>query len=112
MDTVVLTGREHNNPIAALAGRDIVCGSESYLYFHGISYFTQERDMRMMFEEPGDNLALLDRYRVEYVYISSYERADFDLDEAWFNANCDTVFAEGDVCLYRKRGVHWNSTQN
>ena len=112
MDTVVLTGREHNNPIAALAGRDIVCGSESYLYFHGISYFTQERDMRMMFEEPGDNLALLDRYRVEYVYISSYERADFDLDEAWFNTNCDTVFAEGDVCLYRKRGVHWNSTQN
>jgi hypothetical protein len=112
MDTVVLTGREHNNPIAALAGRDIVCGSESYLYFHGISYFTQERDMRMMFEEPGDNLALLDRYRVEYVYISSYERADFDLDESWFNANCDTVFAEGDVCLYRKRGVHWNSTQN
>ncbi len=112
MDTVVLTGREHNNPITALAGRDIVCGSESYLYFHGISYFTQERDMRMMFEEPGDNLALLDRYRVEYVYISSYERADFDLDEAWFNTNCDTVFAEGDVCLYRKRGVHWNSTQN
>ena len=112
MDTVVLTGREHNNPIAALAGRDIVCGSESYLYFHGISYFTQERDMRMMFEEPGDNLALLDRYRVEYVYISSYERADFDLDEAWFNTNCDTVFAEGDVCLYRKRSVHWNSTQN
>ena len=109
---VVLTGNEHNNPVAALAGRNIVCGSDSYLYFHGVSYFIQERDERLMLEAPGDNLTLLDRYEVEYVYISTLERDDFDVDEAWFADNCDTVFAEKDVCVYRKRGVHWKSTQN
>ena len=109
---VVLTGNEHNNPVAALAGRNIVCGTDSYLYFHGVSYFVQERDERLMLEAPGDNLSLLDRYGVEYVYVSSLERGDFNVDEAWFAQNCDTVFAEEDVCVYRKRGVHWKSTQN
>ena len=65
-----------------------------------------------MLENPADNLALFDRYGVECVYISSYERSDFETDEAWFAENCDRVFAEGDVCVYRKRGVHWKSTQN
>ena len=109
---VVLTGNEHNNPIAALAGRNIVCGTSSYLYFHGIDYFTQERDERLMLEAPDDNLQLLDSYDVEYVYISAYERNDFEVDEAWFADHCDTVFAEEDICVYRKRGVHWKSTQN
>jgi len=111
-DTVVLTGAEHNNPIAALAGRDIVCGTESYLYFHGIDTFVQERDERLMLEAPGDNLDLLERYGVEYIYISSYERSDFLVDERWFADHCDAVFTEGDVCIYRKRDVHWKSTQN
>ena len=35
-----------------------------------------------------------------------------DADESWFAQNCDLVFSEGDICLYRKRGVHWKSTQN
>jgi hypothetical protein len=109
---VVLTGNEHNNPIAALAGRNIVCGTSSYLYLHGVDYFTQERDERLMLEAPGDNLQLLDRYDVEYVYISAYERNDFEVDEAWFADHCDTVFAEEDICVYRKRDVHWKSTQN
>ena len=51
-------------------------------------------------------------YGVECVYLSSYERADFDVDEAWFADHCDLVFSEGDICVYRKRGVHWKSTQN
>lgn len=109
---VVLTGNEHNNPIAALAGRNIVCGTSSYLYFHGVDYFTQEQDERLMLEAPDDNLQLLDRYDVDYVYISAYERNDFEVDEAWFADHCDTVFAEEDICVYRKRGVHWKSTQN
>ena len=110
-DAVVLTGSEHNNPVAALAGRDIVCGTGSYLYFHGIDYSTQQWDERAMLELPADSLELLEQYGVEYVYISSYERGDFDVDEDWFAENCDRVFAEGDVCVYRRRGLHWKSTE-
>ncbi len=110
-DAIFLTGREHNNPVAALAGRSIVCGSPSYLYFHGIDYNQQLYDEQQMLEAPGDSLELLDQYGVDYVYISSYERMAFAVDEAWFVDNCDTVFAEGNVCLYRRRGVHWKSTE-
>ena len=110
-DAIFLTGREHNNPVAALAGRSIVCGTPSYLYFHGIDYNQQLYDEQQMLEAPGDSLALLDQYGVDYVYISSYERMAFEVDEAWFVDNCDTVFAEGNVCLYRRRGVHWKSTE-
>ncbi len=110
-DAVVLTGSEHNNPVAALTGRDIVCGTGSYLYFHGIDYSTQQWDERAMLELPADNLDLLEQYGVEFVYISGYERGDFDVDEGWFADNCDRVFAEGDVCVYRRRGLHWKSTE-
>ncbi len=110
-DTVVLTGSEHNNPIAALAGRDIVCGTGSYLYFHGIDYSAQQWDERAMLEDPADNLKLLEHYGVEYVYISGYERGDFDVDERWFAEHCDAVFSEGDICIYRRRGLHWKSTE-
>ena len=111
-DAVVLTGYQHNNPVAALAGRHIVCGTGSYLYFHGIDYSVQQQDERAMLEQPAENLALFDQYGVDCVYISSYERGDFATDEAWFAENCDLAFASGDVCVYRKRGVHWKSTQN
>ena len=111
-DAVLLTGYQHNNPVAALAGRHIVCGTGSYLYFHGLDYSIQQQDERSMLEYPADSLALFDQYGVECVYISSYERSDFSVDELWFVENCDTVFEEEDVRVYRKRGVHWNSTQN
>jgi len=110
-EAVVLTGNQHNNAVAALTGRDIVCGTGSYLYFHGIDYSRQQWDEQTMLEQPGDSLDLLDQYDISYVYISSYERSDFDTDEEWFAEHCDLVFAEGDVCVYRKRGVHWKSTE-
>ena len=55
---------------------------------------------------------LLEQYGVEYVYISGYERNDYDLNEAWFAENCELAFAAGDVCVYKLPPVHGNSTEN
>ena len=33
--SVFVTGNQHLNPVASLAGRTIVCGSDLYLYYHG-----------------------------------------------------------------------------
>ena len=112
MDAMVLTGNQHNNAVAALAGRRIVCGTGSYLFFHGVDYSTQQWDQTEMLERPGENTALLNRYGIEYVYISSYERGDYDVDEDWFAENGELAFSQGDVCIYRKRGVHWKSTES
>lgn len=100
-DTVVLTGDQHNNAVAALSGRDIVCGTGSYLYFHGIDYSRQRNAERLMLESPGENPDLFEEYGIDYAYISSYERAGFAVDEQWFEENCETVFRENDVTVYK-----------
>ncbi|MBQ6373023.1 MAG: hypothetical protein IJJ45_00905 [Clostridia bacterium] len=99
-DAVFLTGDQHNNAVAALTGRHIVCGTGSYLYFHGIDYAAQASDERQMLEDPAGSAALFGRYGVSYAYISSYERMSFDVDEAWFERHGERVFDMGDVTIY------------
>ena len=111
-DAVFLTGVQHKNPVAALAGRSIVCGTPSYLYFHGIDYSEQYMAAKQMLELPEDSAELFEAYGVSYAYISGYERNDYDLNEAWFAENCELAFAAGDVCVYKLPPVHGNSTEN
>ncbi len=99
-DAVVLTGGQHNNPVAALAGRKLVCGTGTYLYFHGVNYQRQQEAARAMYENPGDNAVLFDVYRVDYAYLSSYERADYAVDEAFFKENFPAVFENSEVTVY------------
>ena len=99
-DAVILTGDQHNNAVAALTGRDIVCGTGSYLYYHGLDYSQQSHDQRQMFENPADSLYLFERYGIDYVYLSSHERTIYEADSVWFMENCDLVFESGSVYLY------------
>ena len=109
---VFLTGVQYKNPVAALAGRSIICGTPSYLFFHGINYSTAFLELSQMLEFPGDSAELFEKYGVDYAYISSYERGSFAVDEDWFSENGELVFAMGDVCLYALDGVHGNSTES
>ncbi|MCR4622256.1 MAG: hypothetical protein K5663_09275 [Clostridiales bacterium] len=79
-DSVFLTSNNHNNPVAALAGRRIVCGSGLYLYFHGLDYQRAEADEVLMLSFPQDFQDLYEKYNVDYVYVSSYEK---DLPDIW-----------------------------
>ena len=44
-DAVFMTATNHNNAVAMLTGRSIVCGSPSFLYYHGLDYSTRELDL-------------------------------------------------------------------
>ena len=96
-DATFLTGSQHNNAVAVLAGRKIVCGTSSFLYFHGLDSEKQAMDERLMYEAPAQNTELFREYGIDYVYLSSYERGDFDVDRAWFNAHTERIFAAADV---------------
>ena len=52
---MILTGTQHNNPIAALTGRYIVCGTGSYLHFHGVDYAQNQLDAAQMLERPAES---------------------------------------------------------
>ncbi len=93
----ILTDMRHNNEIAALTGRNIVCGSSSYVYFHGLDYAGRQEDMQKMFQSPGDNLLLFKEYDVDYVLVSDYERNNFNVN----TDALDMLF----TCVYEANGV-------
>ena len=78
---VFLTGNEHLNPIASLAGRTIPCGSDLYLYYHGFNTNERKAELAAFYEAPAEQLALLRKYGVEYVYVSPSERSSYAVDE-------------------------------
>lgn len=100
-DAVILTADQHKNAVSTLAGRKIVCGTGSFLYFHGVDYGRQREDERLMLEQPEAFADLFDEYDISYVYISNSERTTFDVNEQWFNDHCELLFATGDVFIYQ-----------
>lgn len=78
---VFLTGNEHLNPVASLAGRTIVCGSDLYLYFHGFSTTPRKLEVQSFYEDPAAHLDLLAKYGVSYLYLSPSERYLYDVDD-------------------------------
>ena len=94
-----LTGTQHVNAVACLAGRTVLCGSPSYLYYHGLDYAGQQEAAKAMYETPG--AALLEEWGVDYVVFSGYERSEFAADEGWYQRNCAEVFRQGEYVVYR-----------
>jgi len=43
-DDVFITGQQHINPVCSLAGRQIICGSDLYVFFHGLDYSAMDAD--------------------------------------------------------------------
>ncbi len=74
--SVWLTGNQHLNPVSSLAGRTILCSSDLYLYYHGFNTGARRAEIAAFYENPAQNLDLLSKYQVEYIYVSSYERND------------------------------------
>lgn len=99
-DAVFLTGQQHINPVCSLAGRQIICGSDLYVFFHGLDYRQQAEDCRRFYEDPAGNADVLDMYDVDYIYVSDYERADFDVDVGALDAAYELVFENSDVRVY------------
>jgi len=94
-DTVVLTGTQHNNPVCSVGGMKIVCGTGSFLYYHGIDYSVQQRDVQKMYEDPAGSRALFEKYGVDYIYVSSHESYNYNVNDEALNAAYPLVFDNG-----------------
>lgn len=93
-----LTATNHNNAIASLTGRNIVCGSGSFLYYHGLNYQQQEADTQAMFEDPASRDSLLEKYEVDYIVLGPIEYGTYEIS-GW-----DTLYETYSV-VYNKDGV-------
>ena len=103
-DATFLTSNNHDNAVAVLTGRNIVCGSGSFLFFHGIDYAAREQALPLMYESPAlyfNNLGK--KYGVDYVYIGDSERYNYAIDTEYFTKNYPLVYEAGGIAIYDVR---------
>ena len=100
-DATILTNTRHNNEIASLTGRNLVCGADTFLYYHGIDTTERKEQVRQMYEYPLSSRHLFEEYSVDYVLISSFERSSYAVDEEALQAMFTPIFESGDVMLYQ-----------
>lgn len=101
-DSVFLTSYSwHLNTVSVLTGRNIVCGPDLYLYYHGIDTSERKADVDKMFAEPEASEELFEKYGVAYVYIGPDERYSYTIDREYFEENCEKVYDSGGIAIYR-----------
>lgn len=99
--SVFMTGTQHLNPVSSIAGRTTVCGPDLWLYFHGFDTTERKLDVKAFFELPEENAHLLQKYDVDYIYVSSYERSSYQLNTEALDRLFERVFANGEAVIYR-----------
>lgn len=100
-DAVFATATNHNNAIAMLTGRSIVCGAGTFLYYHGLDYQPREAALKLVYEQPAEWLDFYaQEYGIDYLLVSSHERGSWAVDEENFAAELDCVYSDGDLALY------------
>ena len=100
-DTMILTSDRHNNSIASLTGRNIVCGADTFLFFHGIDTSERKEEVKAMYEHPKENRELFEKYGVEYICCSPYEYGNYEIDENAIGEIFEKVFEIGNTRLYK-----------
>ena len=100
-EATFLTGTQHLNPIASIAGRTIVCGPDLWLYWHGFDTWERQMDLTRFYEAPEENQDVIEKYDVDYIYVSSYERSSYEVDEAALERNYDMIFSNSEANIYQ-----------
>ena len=100
-DAVFITGTQHLNPVASIAGRTIVCGPNLWLYWHGFDIREREEELTLFYEDPQAHPEIPAKYGAEYVYVSSYERNSYDVDTDGLEKIGLKVFENGEAAIYR-----------
>ena len=99
-DAVFLTRDNHDNTVATLTGRNIVCGSGSYLYFHGLNYQDKQYLAEQMLTNPGVFEANRENEGLDYVYIGYHERALAGVITEYLMENYPVSFTAGAITIY------------
>lgn len=101
-DATFLTECNHNNAIAMLTGRNIFCGSGSFLEYHGVNYRPRRNLIKPMYEQPETCLLrYAAEYDIDYVLVGTRERGSYKVNTAWFDANLQVVYRNSMLTLYK-----------
>jgi hypothetical protein len=96
-----LTADAPNQPLATLAGRSIVLGYRGWLYNFHINY--QPRTEAVMAAMSG-TLTARNPYHARYLAISSYDSANWNIDQTAIQANYELVYSNPSWKVFRLPG--------
>ena len=99
IDALFVTANNHNNTVAALTGRNIVVGTDSFLFFHGLNAQQQHRDVEQIYINPSKRDALMASYKVDYLFFSDFERGIYP-KSASLDGAYPVVFKNGQVQIF------------
>ncbi len=100
-DAIVLTNDRHNNAISCLTGRNILCGTGAFLYYHGIDYTSRMDDIKLIYENVEEQEDLLKQYKVDYILVGPEERVSYpDLQEELIRQRYPHIYQENEIVLY------------
>ncbi|MBR3108888.1 MAG: hypothetical protein IKH30_17145 [Clostridia bacterium] len=97
----------HINFVSSLTGRNIVCGPDTWLYYHGFRNDARKNDIRRFYEAPENNQDVLEKYGVDYILVSNNERSRYAIDQAALDRLFRVIY-ESDyrgIVIYSVRGV-------
>ncbi len=100
-DAVFLTGTQHLNPVLSIGGKTIVCGPDLWLYWHGFNTSGRQYEIRLFYEDPVNHQDIPEKYGVDYIFVSSYERASYDVDEEDLTELYPLVFHNGEAAIWK-----------
>ena len=100
-DAVFVTGTQHLNPVLSIAGRQIVCGPDLWLYWHGFDTRERQQDLEDFYEAPEEHREIPEKYGAEYVYVSSYERSSYSVDEEGLDRIGTRIFENQEAVIYK-----------
>ena len=81
-DALFLAPDSHLAPTLCLAGRQILCGSATFLYYHGMDYSDQYAAMVSLYARPDE--VTLDAWGVDYVVFDTTALTQYSGDESWY----------------------------
>lgn len=99
-DETILASSYLWNLVTPMTGRNIVTGTGTFLYYHGVIGFSErEEDVKQMFRDPAGSAELFRQYGIRYVLISNPERG-YEIDYAYFKLHAAVVARNNAGILY------------
>lgn len=101
-DAVFMTWTGHINFVSSLAGRRIVCGPDTWLYYHGFSTGERQAAIRAFYADPVGRRDVLETYDVDYILVGGSERYNLTVDTYAFAEHFEKVYEseDGGILIY------------
>lgn len=83
VNSIWLTGNNHNHWLYNLTGRQAVMTYPGWLWTHGYDYLPVQRDIQLMYQQPMKYKSLFKQYKIDYIMVDPSSRRNWqvNLDE-------------------------------